>query len=64
MQTWCRPASGSSAADPQKYRDDAAILRRKAEVVSIPETQRELIEIAERFERRAASLEAGKNGSL
>jgi hypothetical protein len=62
-----RTAPGSSvsrAAGPQKYRADEASLRRKAEVVGGPEIRRELIELAERFERRAASLEAAKKGSL
>jgi hypothetical protein len=61
-----RPASSSSsrAADPQSLRYDAVILRRKAEVADGPEIQRDLLDIAERFERRAISLEARQNGSL
>jgi hypothetical protein len=57
------PSSGSSSrADSQKLRDDAASLRRKAEVVSSPEIRRLLIDLAEKYERLAASPEAKKRG--
>lgn len=51
-----RPASGSGvsrATDPQKYRDDAASLRRKAKGVGSPEIRRQLIDLAVKYERLA-----------
>jgi hypothetical protein len=58
-----RPSSGSSAqADSQKLRSDAASLRRKAEVVGSAEIRGLLIDLAEKYERLAASPEAKKRG--
>jgi hypothetical protein len=47
-------------ANPQKYRDDAARLRRVAEKTESPVIKRQMLEIAAQYERLAASVEAVK----
>jgi hypothetical protein len=44
-------------ADPQKYRDDAARLRAKAEATADPELKRQLLEIAKLHDWRADDIE-------
>jgi hypothetical protein len=47
-------------ADPQKYRDDAAALRRVAERTQSPDIKRQMLAIADQYDRLAKSLEAIK----
>jgi hypothetical protein len=47
--------------DAQKYRNEAAKLRRDAEKVLSPVIKRQLLEIAARYERLAKSIESAKS---
>jgi hypothetical protein len=48
-------------ADPQKYRDDAAGLRRVAEKTQSPVIKRQMLQIADQYDRLAESLEKIKS---
>jgi hypothetical protein len=54
----------SNMAEPQKYRDDAARLRRETGAVKDPEVRSQILDIAAQYERLAASIEARKKDPL
>jgi hypothetical protein len=45
-------------ADPQKYRDEATRLRRRAEYVLDHDAKRQMLEVAAQYERLADSVTA------
>jgi hypothetical protein len=49
-------------ADPQRYLDEAKRLRLEAEAASSFEMRRQLLDIADQYERLAKSVAAAKRG--
>jgi hypothetical protein len=47
----------------QKYRDEAARLRLKADLVNDPEDRCQLLDIADQYDRLAATLDGTKQGT-
>jgi hypothetical protein len=51
-------------ADPQKYRDEAARLRRRAEYVLDHDAKRQMLEVAAQYERLADSVALKRKGAV